>query len=137
MLYVLIAGLRRVSRDRILQYNGAFLSLLSLDRFPYASTLRRFLPAHRTASGPPTCTAHDDCASGCSVCPEDLLGVDLRFGRVGAYRLREQQGARLGYNPKKRGRRSYIIPLLCFESPGRSLARLLPTRKCRWPILEP
>jgi len=38
----------------------------------------------------------------------------------------EQQGARLGYNPKKRGRRSYH-PLLCFESNAGVLARLLPT----------
>jgi hypothetical protein len=43
MLYILIAGLRRISKSEILQYNGAFLSLLSLERFPYASTMRRFL----------------------------------------------------------------------------------------------
>ncbi len=43
LLYVQIAGLRRVSKTRMLQYNGVFLSLLNLERFPDASSLRRFL----------------------------------------------------------------------------------------------
>lgn len=43
LLYVLIAGLRRVSKTQILQYNGTFLACVGLDRFPDPSSLRRFL----------------------------------------------------------------------------------------------
>ena len=43
MLYVLIAGFRRVSKTEILQYNGLFLSLAGLEKFPDQTALRRFL----------------------------------------------------------------------------------------------
>src|SRR5678816_4342975 len=42
-LYVLIAGLQRVNKTEILQYNGLFLSLIGLKRFPDQTALRRFL----------------------------------------------------------------------------------------------
>jgi len=43
LLFVLMAGLRRVGKTQSLQYTGAFLSLLGLERFPDPSSLRRFL----------------------------------------------------------------------------------------------
>src|SRR5205823_6240235 len=43
LLYAIMAGLRRINKTDILQYNGTFLSLLGLPRFPDQSTLRRFL----------------------------------------------------------------------------------------------
>jgi len=42
-LYVLIAGLPRVSKSDVLQYNGLFVSLLGLKRFPDPTAWRRFL----------------------------------------------------------------------------------------------
>src|SRR5215472_7994700 len=43
LLYAIMAGLRRINKTEILQYNGIFLSWLGLSRFPDQSTLRRFL----------------------------------------------------------------------------------------------
>ena len=43
LLLAIIAGLRRLNKTEILQYNGAFLSLLGLEQFPDQSTLRRGL----------------------------------------------------------------------------------------------
>ena len=43
LLYAIMAGLRRINKTEILQYNGIFLSLLGLACFPDQSTLRRFL----------------------------------------------------------------------------------------------
>src|SRR5437870_2584043 len=43
LLYSIMAGLRRINKIEILQYNGTFLSLLGLARFPDQSTLGRFL----------------------------------------------------------------------------------------------
>ena len=43
LLYAIMAGLRRINKTEILQYNGAFLSLLGLSCFPDQTTLRRFL----------------------------------------------------------------------------------------------
>lgn len=42
-LYILIAGLPRVNKTEILQYNGLFLSLVGLSQFPDPTALRRFL----------------------------------------------------------------------------------------------
>jgi hypothetical protein len=42
LLFAVIAGLRRLNKTEVLQYNGAFLSLLGLAQFPDQSTLRRF-----------------------------------------------------------------------------------------------
>jgi hypothetical protein len=43
ILYALIAGIPRLSRTKILQGNGAFQKIIGLKKFPYASSLRRFL----------------------------------------------------------------------------------------------
>ena len=43
LLFAIMAGLRRINKTEILQYNGTFLLLLGLPRFPDQSTLRRFL----------------------------------------------------------------------------------------------
>ena len=43
LIYAVMAGLRRINKTEILQYNGVFLSMLGLFRFPDQSTLRRFL----------------------------------------------------------------------------------------------
>src|SRR2546422_1853914 len=42
-LYLLIAGLPRVSKTEMLQYNGLFLSLVGLKKFPDPTALRRYL----------------------------------------------------------------------------------------------
>src|SRR3990170_684910 len=42
-LYVMIAGLPRVSKTEMLRYNGLFLALAGLERFPDPTALRRFL----------------------------------------------------------------------------------------------
>jgi len=43
LLYAIMAGLRRINKTEILQYNGVFLSLIGIPKFPDQSTLRRFL----------------------------------------------------------------------------------------------
>ncbi len=40
---MLIAGIHRLSKTKILQGNGAFQQIIGLEKFPYASSLRRFL----------------------------------------------------------------------------------------------
>jgi len=50
LLYAVIMGLRRINKTDILQYNGAFLEMLGLKRFPDQSTLRRFLKRLTTSA---------------------------------------------------------------------------------------
>jgi hypothetical protein len=115
MIYVLIAGLRRVSKTEILQYNGAFLSLLRLERFPYASTLRRFLHRMEPRGVRQLVRLHDRLRGQLFELPSSHSSLIFDLDSVVLTVYGEQQGSRVGYNPKKRGRRSYH-PLLCFES---------------------
>lgn len=117
LLYVQIAGLRRVSKTQILQYNGAFLSLLGLDCFPAPTSLRRFLHRLEPATIRQLVRMHDRLRGHLlgMTAPRTTLIFDLDSVVLTVYG--RQQGARIGYNPKKRGRRSYH-PLLCFESHG-------------------
>lgn len=115
LAYVMIAGLRRVSKTQILQYNGVFLSLVGLRRFPDPSTLRRFLHRLEPQSIRQWVRLHDRLRIQLWALPRarSTLIFDLDSVVITVYG--QQQGARIGYNPKKKGRRSYH-PLLCFES---------------------
>ena len=107
LLLVFIAGLRRINKTEILQYNGLFLSLIGLEEFPDQSTLRRFLRRLGPQRIRQMVRCHDylraqlfDHPQARSTLVFDLDAVVLTvYGR--------QQGARPGYNPKKKGRRSY------------------------------
>ena len=117
LVYVQIAGLRRISKTQILQYNGAFLSLLGLDRFPDPTSLRRLLHRLEPSTIRQLVRMHDRLRRqlfGVSA-PRTTLIFDLDSVVLTVYG--QQQGARIGYNPKKKGRRSYH-PLLAFESHG-------------------
>jgi hypothetical protein len=144
LIYVLVAGLKRVSKTQVLQYDGAFISLLGMDRFPDPSSLRRFLQRLSPQTIRQLVRLHDRLRAALgqqqqrSTLLFDLDSVVLTlYGR--------QQGAHLGYNPKKKGRRSYH-PLLCFESHGQEFgtarcdqATPAPTRESLdfWSVVRP
>jgi len=116
ILYAIIAGMDRVNETKILQYNGAFQKIIGLSRYPDQTAIRRFLrrllPQHirqiaqvheilRT-------TFFDHPRKRNSLVFDADSTVLIVYGRL-------VERARVGYNPKKRGRRSYH-PLLCFEA---------------------
>ena len=115
LLFAIIMGLRRINKTDILQYNGAFLEMLGLERFPDQSTLRRFLKRLAPKSIRQLVRLHDSLRAYLFALPHQrnslVFDVDstvlIIYGRA--------EGARVGYNPKKPGRRSYH-PLLCFEA---------------------
>lgn len=117
LIYVLVAGLRRVSKTQILQYNGAFLCLLGLERFPDPSSLRRFLQRLSPHTIRQLVRLHDRLRAALGKVPPARSTLLFDLDAVVLTLYGRQQGARLGYNPKKKGRRSYH-PLLCFEAHG-------------------
>ncbi len=114
MLYPIILGIKRLETTRLLRTNGLFQYLTGLQRYPHATTLRRFLSHTAPTLVPRLRALHDQFL--------------LKLETLGARRTRyifdvdstvlvvygDQEGAERGYNPTKRGRRSYQ-PLLCFE----------------------
>ena len=115
LLFVIIAGLRRINKTEILQYNGTFLSLLGLERFPDQSTLRRFLKRLSPPSIRQIVRLHDQLRQRLFPLPRSRTSLIFDLDSVVVTVYGRQQGARVGYNPKKHGRRSYH-PLLCFEA---------------------
>jgi hypothetical protein len=115
LLYAMIAGLRRINKTDILQYNGTFLSLLGLDCFPDQSTLRRFLKRLSPQFIRRLVALHNRLRSQLFFLPSARTSLIFDLDSVVLTIYGKQQFARVGYNPKKRGRRSYH-PLLCFEA---------------------
>lgn len=115
LLLAVIAGLRRLNKTDILQYNGAFLSLLGLAQFPDQSTLRRFLARLTPRTIHQLVRLHDQLRRQFFAWPHPPSGLIFDVDSVVLTLYGAQQGARVGYNPRKRGRRSYH-PLLCFEA---------------------
>ena len=116
-LYVLIAGLPRVNKTQILHYNGLFLSLVGLEKFPDQTTLRRFLRRLSPKAIRQVARLHDQLRGQLFSLPAPRSSLVFHLDSVVLTLYGKQQGARLGYNPKKKGRPSYH-PLLCFEAHG-------------------
>lgn len=115
LLFAVLAGLRRINKTEILQYNGTFLSLLGLEQFPDQSSLRRFLQRLTPDTIRQLVRLHDGLRRQLFAAPQSPSGLIFDVDSVVLTLYGEQQGARVGYNPKKKGRRSYH-PLLCFEA---------------------
>jgi hypothetical protein len=117
LLYVLIAGIQRVNKTEILQYNGLFLSLIGLTRFPDQTALRRFLKRLPPSAIREVVRLHDQLRRELLACPRARTQLEFHMDSVVLTLYGKQQGARRGYNPKKKGRPSYH-PILCFEAHG-------------------
>jgi len=115
LLYAVIMGLRRIHKTEILQYNGAFLEMLGLERFPDQTTLRRFLKRLPTNTIRQIARLHDSLRAYLFSLPTKRTSLILDLDSTVLIIYGRPEGARVGYNPKKPGWRSYH-PLLCFEA---------------------
>ena len=117
MLFLLIAGVQRLNKSDKLQYDGFFCSLLGLDQWPDQSTLRRFIQRLSPEAIRQLARLHDQLRRDLFVFPSSRSSLTFHLDSVVLTLYGKQQGARLGYNPKAKGRPSYH-PLLCFEGHG-------------------
>ena len=115
LLFAIILGLRRINKTEILQYNGAFLEMLGLRRFPDQATLRRFLKRLPPTAIRRVVRLHDSLRAYRFAFPEPRTTLVFNLDSVVVVIYGRQAGARVGYHPKQHGRRSYH-PLLCFEA---------------------
>jgi hypothetical protein len=117
ILFFLIAGVQRINKTDKLQYDGFFHSLLGLNSLPDETTLRRFLKRLSPAAIRELVRLHDQIRADLFSRPHLRTSLEFHLDSVVLTLYGKQQGARLGYNPKAKGRRSYH-PILCFESHG-------------------
>ncbi|MBI4800968.1 MAG: transposase, partial [Elusimicrobia bacterium] len=115
LMFAIIMGLRRINKTDILQYNGVFLEMLGLKRFPEQSTLRRFLKHLPTKTIRQLVRLHDSLRVYLFALPKMRHSLIFDIDSAVLVIYGRHEGARVGYNPKKHGRRSYH-PLFCFEA---------------------
>jgi DDE family transposase len=114
ILYPIILGLERIETTQLLQHNGVFRYLSGLPTYPDPSTLRRFLLRVAPQALTRLRKLHDRLLAKMIAKPHLPSRVIFDLDSTVLVVYGKQQGAEVGYNPTKRGRRSYH-PLLCFE----------------------
>lgn len=115
LMFAIIMGLRRINKTEILQYNGAFLEMLGLKRFPDQSSLRRFLKRLSPKTIRQLVRLHDSLRAYLLALPRTRHSLIFDIDSSVLVIYGKHEGARVGYNPKKHGRRSYH-PQFCFEA---------------------
>lgn len=111
LLYPVLVGLGRIDATGILKRNGVFRYLTGLKNYPDSTTLRRFLLRFAHEGLTSFFRLHDSLrVRMLSSAWKVILDLDSTVLTV----YGRQERARIGYNPKKRGRPSYH-PLFCFE----------------------
>lgn len=120
LLYPLILGLGRIETTEPLRRNGVFQYIAGLHSYPEATTLRRFLHRFGGAGLPAFCRLHDRYRTALrqDTTPQRHAILDLDSTVLTVYG--HQEKAAIGFNPKKRGRPSYL-PLLCFDGTTRDV----------------
>lgn len=114
LLYPLILGLGRVESTEPLRHNGVFQYLAGLPGYPEAVTLRRFLLRFADKGRDKFASLHGHWLKEMLDRPQPRATVILDLDGTVLTVYGQQERSAIGYNPKKRGRPSYL-PLLCFE----------------------
>ena len=107
LLFGIIIGLRRINKTETLRYDGAMLERLGLQQFPDSGSLRRFLKRLQPANIRQIARLHDSLRAWLFVLPEERHSLVLDVDSVVLVVYGHAEGAKIGYNPKKPGRRSY------------------------------
>lgn len=118
LLYPMVLGLERIETTQLLQQNGVFQFLTGLRSYPDPSTMRRFLLRVAPIALPQLRKLHDRFLSRMTARPRTPARLIFDLDSTVLVLYGKQEGARIGYNPVKPGRRSYY-PLLCFEAQTR------------------
>lgn len=116
-LFFLIAGVQRVNRTDRFRYDGFFQAMLGLESVPEETTLRRFLNQLDPQAIRQFVRLHDEIRSQLFKEPDPRTSLEFHVDSVVLTLYGKKQNARVGYNPKAKGRRSFH-PILCFESHG-------------------
>lgn len=114
----MILGVGRIETTGLRKHNGVFQYLSGLPRYPDAQTLRRFLARLGEAGLGRLTSLHDRLRSRILQHPGEPSSLIFDLDTTVLTVYGKQEKSAMGYNPKKRGRPSYL-PLLCFEGQTR------------------
>ena len=111
VLYPVILGMERLGLTEPLKRNGVFQYLTGLPGYPDATSLRRFLQRFGHAGRVGLLKLHDRYRHAMLASARGQVILDLDSTVLTVYGRQEK--AAVGYNPRKRGRPSYLAVLCC------------------------
>ena len=114
LIYPMMLGLERIEATHLLRHNGVFQYLTGLPAYPNPTTLRRFLMRMAPLALPKLRRLHDRLLGQMLLRSVHRTRLIFDLDSTVLVLYGKQEHARVGYNPRKRGRPSYH-PLLCFE----------------------
>ena len=114
LIYPIVLGLERIETTHLLRRNGVFQYITGLPTYPNPTTLRRFLNRMTQTGLVKLRNLHDKLLLSMIIKPKPPKAVIFDLDSTVLTLYGKQEGAEIGYNPKKKGRASYH-PLLCFN----------------------
>jgi len=116
LIYPITLGFGRIETTQLLKHNGVFQYLTGLPAYPDPQTLRRFLMRMAPLSLPRLRKLHDNLLSAMMLKPSAPSRIIFDMDSTVLTLYGKQEMAKIGYNPKKRGRPSYHPTILWFAS---------------------
>lgn len=113
--YFTVAGIERFDHLALLKNNGLLAPLVGLNRFPGTRAMRDFILGLSPEDVTQIQKLHHLLRSRMFQYPNPISTFIVNFDSVVLTVYGHQEGAEVGYNPRKHGRRSYH-PLVGFES---------------------
>lgn len=116
IIYIIILGIRRIEKIRSLQTNGVFKKTIGMKKIPDPSAIRRFLYRLTPKAIYQIVQVHDLIQRKIFYILHTKTSItfDIDAKVITVYGKRIQR-AKVGYNPKRKGARSYL-GFFCFES---------------------
>lgn len=115
LIYAIILGIGRIENTRFLQINGVFKKTIGMKNLPEPTAVRRFLYRLTPKAIRQIVKVHNIIQKKIFLKLHTKTSVTFDIDGTVLTVYGNQQRARRGYNPKKRGKKSYCV-MLCFES---------------------
>lgn len=115
LLYSIILGIGRIENIQSLETNGVFKRVTGLKKLPDSTAIRRFLYRLTPKAIRQIVKVHNIIQKKIFLILHTKTSVTFDIDGTVLTVYGNQQRAKVGYNPKKRGKKSYCL-MLCFES---------------------
>jgi len=115
LVYMIILGIGRIENVRYLQINGIFKKIIGMKKLPSSTAIRRFLYRLTPEAIRQIVKVHNLIQKKIFLNLHTKTSVIFDIDGTVLTVYGSQQRAKVGYNPTKRGKKSYCL-MLCFES---------------------
>ncbi len=115
LLYTIILGIARIENVRFLQTNGVFKKIVGIKKLPHPTAIRRFLYRLTPKTIRQIVEVHNLIQKKIFLILHTKTSITFDIDGTVLTVYGKQQRTKVGFNPKRKGARSYL-GILCFES---------------------